>query len=123
MHVELTNGQSAELRDPTSLNKGDRDDLLASLPSSKVNVGDGGEKSVDVTGGDAMGLVNAVIAIAVESWTLELDIPSVDLGSLRKLSIADADILEATIDPYMKVLIPNFGVDPDPASPTQPSNA
>lgn len=121
MHVELSNGQSAELRDISTLTEGDAEDLNAAiydliprddkdkqLPFNPMRFSRGQER--------------AVLKLVLESWTLGIDVPS-ELDGFRALSVDDARILRDATAQYREALTPNFSPSHDEGSPTPPSAA
>ena len=108
MHVELSQGQSAELVDPDDVTSGVRKAIFrASTGPDKV-------EQVDVP--------DAVIAHLITSWTLDLPLPKgKNRVSLDHLRIRDYDALQGAAMAVLKEITPSFEPDPDRSSPTQPS--
>ena len=84
------------LKDPTLLRVKDR---------KKVYRAASGEEGIM----QALSLVDGLIAILVESWTLDLIIPSVKIDSLDELEMADYDLLAKEAEEAQKVLFPALG--------------
>lgn len=110
-HVELENGQSATLRDPKTLKNGDRKQLLFKMDAA----------TTDLTRGLVM--KEGLVALLVESWTLDLALPKDNLSSLDELSIHDSDVLDEICGEAGKALFPRVDPNPDPESPTKVSAA
>jgi hypothetical protein len=79
--ITLPSGATATLKDPKKLRVKDRKAII---------------KSSEVEGGDlarAMALSDALVAIMVEAWSLDLPVPSIKIDSLGELEMADYDAL------------------------------
>lgn len=116
VHVELTNGQKAELREADSVSRKERNDLLAKFPSQATKIGPDGKLvagQVDFAAGIAA--EDEILVFLIESWTLPYPIPREDRTSLDVMSAIDADILEAASKGFMEELMPSTQ-----ATPTQP---
>lgn len=121
MHIELTNGQSAELRDISTLTEGDAEDLNAAIYDT-IPRDDKGENLPVNPMRFSRGQERAVLKLVLESWTLDLDVPD-DLEGFRALSVEDARILREATAEYRTALTPSFSPSHDEASPTPPSAA
>jgi hypothetical protein len=64
-------------------------------------------------------LANALVLAVVKDWSFG----PVDLATLLEVPTADLKTIQdhCSSDEYVKMLQPDFGVDPDPESPTKPS--
>lgn len=113
--ITLPSGATVTLKDPKLLRVKDRKRVL---------------KTADVEGGDltrALALGDALIAMLIEDWSLDLLIPALKIDNLDELEMADYDALvEATKD-AQKFLFPSLGEtvenEQDPKAPTDNSNA
>ncbi len=112
MHVELLNGESAELRDAETITRLQRRELLSEI-REKATPDDMGAAATD-----------ALFAYLIVSWTLSLPLPSQERGSVDKLLAMDETTLDQAASEIMKQLIPqtNFEMSTDPDSPSKPSN-
>lgn len=123
MHVELTNGQSAELREVATLTEGDAEDISAALYEAiprKPN-GDPAENLNPFRFQKAQ--ERSVLAAVIESWTFDIPVPTADdLSPFRTLSVEDAGLLTKASEVHRKALMPDFSQSEDEASPTSPSN-
>lgn len=117
--ISLPSGAEAEILEPDDLSFGDREDVFASLAGVDVNNLGGREMNL---------LCNALITLAVKSWTCidphtgeVLPLPSVDPTSVRRLRLKDGSALDAIMrKEIMMELIADFDVSPVDGSPTQP---
>jgi hypothetical protein len=111
--ITLPSGASVTLKDPSLLRIKDRKRVL---------------KSAESEGGDlsrAMALGDALIAMLIEDWSLDLIIPSVKIDSLDELTMADYDALVEETKDAQKYLFPNVTDetgDSDPKVTTENSN-
>ena len=113
--ITLPSGVTVTLKDPASLRVKDRKRVL---------------KTADVEGGDltrALALGDALIAMLIEDWSLDLLVPALKIDNLDELEMKDYDALvEATKD-AQKFLFPSLGEsvenEQDPKAPTDNSNA
>lgn len=102
-------GATVVLRDAESLKVKDRNRVMRSI-------------------GDAEGLAaglsmaDGLLAVLIESWSLDLMIPSVSIDSLGEMEMADYDLLLEEARSAIKVLFPQFGdtmeAQQNPDSPT-----
>jgi hypothetical protein len=99
------------LRDPKSLKQRDRKKVYV---DGEVNLSTG------------LQMMENIIAILVESWTLDLLIPSLDVNVLGELELADYDVLDAEAKDAMSVLFPSLNKsaenEADPKALTDNSN-
>jgi len=91
--ITLPSGATVELRDPTTLRVKDR---------KKVYRAANGEEGIM----QAISLVDGLIAILVDSWSLDLIIPSIKLESLDELEMADYDFLAKEAEAVQSTLFP-----------------
>lgn len=114
--VTLPSGITVTLRDPKTIRHKDRKKLFANLD---------GANDGEMTKVFAMG--DALMALLIDSWSLELPVPSVSLESLDELEITDYDALVEHTKEIQKVLFPSLSDTPenstDPKAPTENSNA
>lgn len=94
--IVLPSGATVDIRDAATIKQGDRRKVYAVI---NPELG-----STDLKAG--MQVIDAVMAVMIESWSLDLLPPSVKLGSLDELSLADYDRLQEEATEYMKVLFP-----------------
>jgi len=66
-------------------------------------------------------MVDGLIAILVESWTLDLIIPSVMISSLGEMELADYDLLAKEAQDVQVILFPDFTQDLGADSPLDKS--
>lgn len=107
MRVDLPSGGWAELRDVAEIRKGHRDRVLKSTDT------------VDGAFARSIRSADMILALAIEKWSFDLELPSNELTVLDELTIPDYDKLCADVEPWQKALFPDFGgegVD-DPSSP------
>lgn len=99
------------LRDPKTLKQKDR---------KKVYV-DG-----DLSVSTGIQMIENILAVLIESWSLDLFIPSIDIAVLGELELADYDALEAEAKAAMPALFPSLAKTPsneaDPLAITGDSN-
>jgi hypothetical protein len=69
----------------------------------------------------SLNMVDGLIAILVESWTLDLIIPSVMLSSLGEMELADYDALAKEAQDAQSLLFPDFTQDLGADSPLDKS--
>jgi hypothetical protein len=103
--ITLPSGASVTLKDPSLLRIKDRKRVL---------------KSAESEGGDlsrAMALGDALIAMLIEDWSLDLIIPAVKIDSLDELTMADYDALVEETKDAQKYLFPNVTDDSADADP------
>jgi hypothetical protein len=113
--ITLPSGATVTLKDPKELRVKDRKRVL---------------KTADVEGGDltrALALGDALIAMLIEDWSLDLLVPALKIDNLDELEMKDYDALvEATKD-AQKFLFPSLSEtvenEKDPKAPTDNSNA
>ena len=111
--IKLPSGAWIQLKDPHTLRRGDRQQVLRSVQDTENTMGRG------------LDMVNGLLKVLVIDWSYDLPIPSVSSGSLDLLPLADDDAITEAIEPIRKMLFPEKP-DPvkdakDPASPTEPS--
>ena len=113
--ITLPSGATVTLKDPRLLRVKDRKRVL---------------KTADVEGGDltrALALGDALIAMLIEDWSLDLLIPALKIDNLDELEMADYDALVDATKDAQKFLFPSLGEtvenEQDPKAPTDNSNA
>ena len=111
--VKLPSGVTVTLRDPKELRVKDRKKIYTNA----------NEKTGIV---QALSLTDGIIAVLVESWSLDLIIPSVRIESLDELEMADYDALVDETKEAQKVLFPSLSkteeTEKDAESPFDNSN-
>jgi hypothetical protein len=111
--ITLPSGATVVLRDPTTLRVKDR---------KKVYQAANGQEGIM----QAISLVDGLIAILIESWSLDLIIPSIKLDTLDELEMADYDFLAKEAENAQSILFPTLAktpeADADPKAPTAVSN-
>lgn len=112
--ITLPSGATVTLKDPKTLRVKDRKAVL---------------KSSEVEGGDltrAMALGDALVAILIEDWSLDLPIPSVKIESLGELEMRDYDALVDEGKEVQNYLFPTLAEttenELDPKAITENSN-
>lgn len=112
--VTLPSGATVTLKDPKKLRVKDR---KAVLKSSEV---EGGELS------RAMALGDALVAMMIEEWSLDLPIPAIKIDSLGELEMADYDALVDATKDAQSYLFPSLSEtkenELDPKATTENSN-
>lgn len=107
--VTLPSGAEVTLRDSSAFKQKDRAKLYA------VTTGDNAVA-------DGMSMMDSLLAIMIEEWSLDLIIPSVKIENLGELSIPDYDALIEEAEKAMPALFPKFGktaeTESDPKAPT-----
>ena len=106
--ITLPSGATATLRDPKTLKAKDRKRVyeLANEETGIVQ---------------AVTMMEAVIAVIVESWTLELILPSIRFQSIGELSLNDYDRLVEEATEAQKILFANYNSDEGADSPLDKS--
>lgn len=118
--VTLPSGATAVIRDGDDLTYGDREDLIANVPTS------GEDGKIRLVGKGVNDFYRLILRTVIASWTVldkatgeVLPIPAVDEAVVRKLSVRDGVFLTGEAKELQKELFPNFDVAPD-GSPTTP---
>jgi hypothetical protein len=113
--ITLPSGATVTLKDPASLRVKDRKRVL---------------KTADVEGGDltrALALGDALIAMLIEDWSLDLLIPALKIDNLDELEMKDYDALVDATKDAQKFLFPSLGEtienEADPKAPSDNLNA
>lgn len=113
--ITLPSGMKVTLRDPKKIKYGDRKKLYM---------------SIDIEGSDlvrALAMNDALIAILVDSWSLDIPVPAVSADSINELEVSDYDALVEHTKDAQNALFPNLTSTPeneqDPKAPTENSNA
>jgi len=108
-------GAKVVLRDPKSLKQKDRKKIYANTAG------------IDEGIMTALSLTDGILAIMVESWELDLPLPSIRISSLDELDIADYDHLTDLSKEFQKAIFPSLADTPENAedadSPFGGSNA
>jgi hypothetical protein len=94
-------GAKVVLRDPKALKQKDRKRIYANT------------KGVDEGIMTALSLTDGILAIMVESWELDLPIPSIRISSLDELDIADYDHLTDLSKDFQKAIFPSLVDTPE----------
>lgn len=92
--ITLPSGNTVTLRDPKTLKHKDRRKVLEQ----------GGKHDNQVMA--SLSMIDGIIAILVESWSLDLIIPSVHIDSLGELSMPDYDALAEEANKVQEILFP-----------------
>lgn len=100
--ITLPSGATVTLKDPRTLRVKDRKKVMQIAESAE-----GGDLS------RAMALGDALIAMMVEDWSLDLIIPSVKLDSLGELDVSDYDFLIEQTKDMQKALFPTLAETPE----------
>jgi hypothetical protein len=116
MKVTLPNGQWANLRDKITNGQRKRF-LLATRAHIKKDPSAYEEMELWLSASDAQ------IALLVDEWSVGVPVPELDAASLDALDSDVYDTLGKECLEHMKSLFPEFGVTPDPETPTEPSSA
>ena len=113
--ITLPSGATVTMKDPALLRVKDRKRVL---------------KTADVEGGDltrALALGDALIAMLIEDWSLDLLIPSLKIDNLDELEMKDYDALVDATKDAQKFLFPSLGEtienEADPKAPSDNLNA
>lgn len=111
-----TEGSWVQIRDPHTLKSGDKRRVLRAIRDNAE------------AGEVALSMLDAIATVAVESWSLQLPVPSQDVTVLDLMEIADYDKLSTLLGPTQDALFPTPVEETkeqaaDPASPTEPSAA
>lgn len=111
--IELPSGGWVVFKDPSTLRVKDRKKVLRNA---------NGEEGLM----QALSLVDGLIAILVEEWSLELPIPSIRIASLDELQMPDYDVMAEEAGKAQKMLFPQLSkteiTEADPDSPFGNSN-
>lgn len=94
--ITLPSGASVTLKDPKMLRVKDRKAVL---------------KSSEIEGGDltrAMALGDALIAMMIQEWSLDLPLPSIKIDSLGELEMRDYDALVDETKEAQSYLFPSL---------------
>lgn len=102
--ILLPSGATAVIRGASELRQKDRDKLYPILNEATAEA--------------AAVLAKTLIAILVESWSLDLLPPSVKLESLGELTLGDYDALEKEATALMPELFPALKDSSDPKAPS-----
>lgn len=112
--ISLPSGNTAVLRDPSTLRVKDRKKVVAAANGKEGLL-------------QAMSMTDGLIAVLVESWSFDLIVPSVHIASLDELTMPDYDALAAEASKAQSAIFTNFTDTPanqsNPDSPLGDSNA
>jgi hypothetical protein len=112
--IKLPSGAEVVLRDPSTLRVKDRKKIFANASNAKEGIM------------QALSLTDGLIAVLVESWTLDLIIPSIRISSIDEMEMADYDALTDATKAAQKILFPQTAQtdesEKDPESPFGDSN-
>lgn len=100
--ITLPSGAKVTLKDPSTLRVKDRKKVMKTADSTE-----GGDLS------RALALGDALIAMMITEWSLDLPIPSVSLESLEELEMKDYDHLVEQTKEAQKVLFPSLADTPE----------
>jgi len=95
--VKLPSGAEVVLKDPKTLRVKDRKKVFEQASNAKEGIM------------QALSLNDGLLAILIESWTLDLIIPSVRIESIDEMEMADYDFLAEETKESQKVLFPALG--------------
>jgi hypothetical protein len=103
--IKLPSGATATIKDAKTLKQGDRKKImiLAGSEENQVTVG--------------LKIVDTLLSILIEEWSLDLVPPSVKIDSLDQLSIDDYDVLAKEAEEAQKSIWPKFDEAGDQNSP------
>jgi hypothetical protein len=114
--IVLPSGATVDIRDAASIKQGDRRKVYAVINPDV--------SATDLKSG--MQVVDAVMAVMIESWSFDLLPPSVKIESLDELTLADYDKLQDEATKYMGFLFPALSktveTEADPKVLTENSN-
>ena len=98
--ITLPSGNTATLRDPSTLKVKDRKKVFAAANDQEGIL-------------QALSIADGLIAVLVEAWSFDAPIPSIMLSTLDELSMADYDVLTEHAAQAQDVLFPNLGKTPE----------
>jgi hypothetical protein len=112
--ITLPSGNTAVLRDPSTLRVKDRKKVVAAASGQEGLL-------------QAMSMTDGLIAVLVESWSFDLIIPSIHIASLDELTMPDYDALALEASKAQSSIFTDFSETPDnlnnPDSPLENLNA
>jgi hypothetical protein len=112
--IKLPSGAEVVLRDAKELRVKDRKKIFQNASKAEEGIM------------QALSLTDGLIAVLIESWTLDLMIPSVRISSLDELEMADYDALTEATKDAQKILFPQTAqteeTEKDAESPFADSN-
>jgi len=91
--VTLPSGAEVTLRDPATLRVKDRKKVFRNAAKEEGLL-------------QALSLTDGLIAVLVESWTLDLILPSIKIDSIDEMEMADYDFLAKEAEEAQKMLFP-----------------
>ena len=101
--ITLPSGATVTLKDPKTLRVKDRKKVVLASDSAQ------GDFS------KALALGDALVAMLIEDWSLELPIPLISIDSLGELEMADYDYLVEETKEAQKALFPSLTETPESA--------
>ena len=112
--LDLPAGAWAELRDPEAVTERQRKPFIGALGRAAKAEGseDGGLSAM-------IEVQDSLVMAMVVAWSFESPVVA---DSLLDLPHKTVSVLRTACMKYQSELLPDFGVDPDPASPTEPSS-
>mgnify|MGYP006284005303 CR=1 FL=1 len=108
--IKLPSGNTATLRDPSTLKHKDRKKMVAAANNQEGML-------------QTLSMVDGLIAVLVEEWSFDLIIPSIHLASLDELSITDYDALAKEANALQESISPTYANQETLDSPLDNSNA
>jgi hypothetical protein len=112
--ITLPSGNTAVLRDPSTLRVKDRKKVVAAANGQEGLL-------------QAMSMTDGLIAVLIESWSFDLIIPSIHIASLDELTMPDYDALAAEATKAQSAIFTDFSETPanqqNPDSPLGDLNA
>ena len=111
MSKELTlpSGATVVLRDAKTLKVKDRNKVYEAASNGEGIM-------------QAIGLIDGLIAILIESWSFDLILPSIKIETLGELDIGDYDALQKETEETQKIIFPALAktveAEQDPKAPT-----
>lgn len=107
--IILPSGAKVTLKDPKSLKAKDRKKIY--------------ELANDETGlVQSLTMAEATVAVLIESWSLDLILPSIHFASIGELSLDDYDTLLKESTEAQKILFANYNSDEGVDSPLDKSS-
>ena len=107
--VKLPSGAEVVLKDPKTLRVRDRKKVFEQASNAKEGIM------------QALSLSDGLLAVLIESWSLDLIIPSVRIESIDEMEMADYDFLTDETKEAQKALFPSLGktdeTEKNPESP------
>ena len=98
--ITLPSGNTAVLRDPSTLRVKDRKKVVAAANNQEGLL-------------QAMSMTDGLIAVLVESWSFDLIIPSIHIASLDELTMPDYDAIAIEASKAQSVIFTDFSNTPE----------